>query len=117
MTNGFISVSEPLVYSKHQSFSVRNNQKQLLCVLKGCIKSCYDDQELMSGSVIRLENDMREVLDTKMMALEDSVVVMITSEGETALTAGIIEHILASTVDYIAESKDKLIKGTTSCRP
>ena len=121
MSQGFIQVSEPLIYSKNQCIHIIKGQKKMICLLKGKLRFSKDNEVLSSGDVFGLEHIISlENIEEQFIALEESTIVSIEGQAIDELMnreKDLIHAILTLTVQYINEVKDNLLKGTTSCRP
>jgi len=121
MGQGFIKVSEPLVYLKNQCIQIRKGQKKMICLLKGQLRVGREKKVLSSGDVFSFEEFIDiDTIDEEIIAVEDSMIVAIESETIEGLKdqeKAIISSILTSTVGYINDVKENLIKGTTASRP
>lgn len=121
MATGFIKISEPLVYLKNQCIHIPKGQKKMICLLKGQLKVGQEKKVLSSGDVFGLEQIINlGSLEENIIVLEDAMIVSIEGEAIGELSKqdkALISGILTSTVEYINDIKENLIKGTTNTRP
>jgi len=116
MPNSFIQVSEPIDYKMHQHFVIHKNQHKMFCLLKGKLKMINGQRVLSSGEAFGLEQILNlEPIEEDFEVLEDATIVAIETMrfNEPIMMNSIINNI----VDYIRDVREKLLKGTTSCRP
>ena len=121
MAQGFIQVSEPLVYLKNQCIQIRKGQSKMICLLKGKLKQARQKTVLSSGDVFGLEQIINlDNIEEEFIVLEDSTIVSIEGEAIEELMKQervLLSQILISTIWYINDVKENLIKGTTASRP
>jgi len=121
MAQGFIQVSEPLVYLKNQCIRISKGQNKMICLLKGKLKQAKQKTILSSGDVFGLEQIINlDNMEEEFFVLEDSTIVSIEGEAIDELMRQervLLSKILTSTIAYIDEVKENLLIGTTASRP
>jgi len=116
MANSFIQVSEPIDFKAHQHLFIHKNQHKMFCLLKGKLKMINGEKILSGGDDFGLEHILNlEPIEEDFEVLEDATIIAI--ETMTMHEPKIMNGIINNIVDYIREVREKLLKGTTSCRP
>lgn len=112
MHKGFIEVSEPLNFEKDQHITFRKDSRHMICLLKGKIRK--DNKILLSGDIYGLDKLInRDFSVENLIVEEDSTVVTINVKSLDPLIVSnkdLIYSLLSSTVDYITDVKDNLLK-------
>lgn len=113
MEHGWIRISQPSTYSKHECILIGEGQKKLLCVLKGRLQNRQSKEIICEGDAceLRFMNGEKEF-----EVLEDSTVITIDCD-EMNQQQPILDKILTSTVEYITGLREKLLKENPSIRP